>query len=141
MAETTLTGTSIVPSMLYRNAPDAIEWLCRVFGFEKRAVVPGPKKTILHAELTLGAGMLMLGSVQNNTNTRFITQPDEVGGMETRSIYVVVPDVDAVYERAKACGAEIVLDIEDKPHGGRGFACRDLEGRLWYAGSYDPWQR
>jgi uncharacterized glyoxalase superfamily protein PhnB len=127
--------------MLYRNAPKAIEWLCDVFEFEKRAVVPGPKKTILHAELTLGSGMLMLGSVQNNPNSRFIKQPDAVGGVETRSIYVTVTDADAVYGRAKAAGAEIVLEIEDKPHGGRGFACRDLEGRLWYVGSYDPWKR
>jgi uncharacterized glyoxalase superfamily protein PhnB len=125
--------------MLYRNAPEAIEWLCLVFGFEKRTVVPGPDDTILHAELTLGAGMLMLGSVQNNPNSQFIKHPDEVGGVETRSIYVIVSDADAVYDRATGAGAEIVLDIEDKPFGGRGFACRDLEGRLWYAGSYDPW--
>jgi hypothetical protein len=31
-------------------------------------------------------------------------------------------------------------DIEDKPYGGRGFACRDLEGRLRWVGTYDPWQ-
>jgi uncharacterized glyoxalase superfamily protein PhnB len=140
MPETIPNGSPIVPSMMYRNAPDAIEWLCHVFGFEKRIVVPGPDNTVLHAELTLGAGMLMLGSVQNNKNTQLIRQPDEVGGVETRSIYVVVPDADAVYARAKASGAEIVLDIEDKPHGGRGFACRDLEGRAWYVGSYDPWK-
>ena len=35
--------------MAYRNAPEAIEWLCRVFGFEKHAVYPGPDNTIMHA--------------------------------------------------------------------------------------------
>jgi uncharacterized glyoxalase superfamily protein PhnB len=140
MPETTSTGSPIVSSMLYRNAPEAIEWLCRVFEFVKRTVVPGPQNTILHAELTLGGGMLMLGSVQNNTNAKFLKHPDEADGAETRSIYLVVPDADAVYDRAKESGAEVVLEIEDKPYGGRGFACRDLEGRLWYVGSYDPWK-
>ena len=50
--------------MLYRNAPAAIDWLCRVFGFERHAVHPGPDNTIMHAELTLGGGMIMLGSAR-----------------------------------------------------------------------------
>jgi len=38
-----------------------------------------------------------------------------------------------------AAGARIVIDIADQPYGGRGYACRDLEGYLWWFGSYDPW--
>jgi uncharacterized glyoxalase superfamily protein PhnB len=44
-----------------------------------------------------------------------------------------------VYERAKAAGAEIVIDIVTQPYGGRDFTCRDLEGHLWSFGTYDPW--
>jgi hypothetical protein len=56
------TRSTVIPGMHYRNAPDAIEWLCRVFGFEKHAVYAGPGNIIMHAELTLGGGMIMLGS-------------------------------------------------------------------------------
>ena len=140
MPENTPNRTSIVPGMSYRNAPQAIDWLCRVFGFEKHAVAPGPDNTILHAELTLGGGMIMLGSVQDNEQSRFIKQPDEIGGAETRGVYLIVNDADAIYARVKAAGAEILLDIEDKFYGGRGFTCRDLEGRIWNIGTYDPWQ-
>ena len=42
---------------------------------------------------------------------------------------MIVDDADAVYARAKEAGAEIVIAIEDKPYGGRGFTCRDLEGK------------
>ena len=52
---------------------------------------------------------------------------------------MIVSDTDAIYARAKAAGAEILLDIEDKDYGGRGFTCRDLEGHIWSFGSYDPW--
>jgi uncharacterized glyoxalase superfamily protein PhnB len=117
--------SSVVPGMSYRDAPAAIEWLCRVFGFEKHAVYAGPNNTIGHAELTLGSGMVMLGSVQDNDFRRFTKQPNEIGGAETRSISLVVPDADAIYARAKEAGAEILFDIEDKPFGGRGFTCRD----------------
>jgi uncharacterized glyoxalase superfamily protein PhnB len=140
MSENKPHRTSVIPGMAYRNAPEAIEWLCRVFGFEKHAVYPGPDNTIMHAELTLGDGMIMLGSVTSSTQKQLMKQPDEIGGAETRSDNLIVSDADAIYARAKAAGAEIVFDIEDKPYGGRGFTCRDLEGRIWNIGTYDPWQ-
>ena len=66
-------------------------------------------------------------------------QPDEIGGAETQTAYVIVKDADAVYSRAKAAGAKIVIDIKNEDYGGRGFSCRDLEGHLWNFGTYDPW--
>ena len=42
------TRTTIVPGLRYRDAPAAIEWLCRVFGFEKHLVVPSDNDTIAH---------------------------------------------------------------------------------------------
>jgi uncharacterized glyoxalase superfamily protein PhnB len=123
----------------HRDAQSAIEWLCRAFGFEKHLVVPGEGGTIAHAELSFGNGMIMLGSVKKSEFDRLMKQPDEIGGAETQTAYVIVSDADALYARAKAAGAKIVLDIKDEDHGGRGFSCRDLEGRLWNFGTYDPW--
>lgn len=139
MSEKVASGSTIIMGMSYRNAPEAIEWLCRVFGFEKRAVYPGPDNTIMHAELTLGSGMLMLGSLKDDEHSRLMKHPDEIGGAETRGANLIVSDADVVYARAKAAGAEILSDIEDKPYGGRAFACRDLEGRIWNVGTYNPW--
>jgi uncharacterized glyoxalase superfamily protein PhnB len=133
--------SSIIPCLRYRDAPAAIEWLCRVFGFRQQAVYPHADGSIAHAQLMFGGGMVMLGSVTSEPGAwgRMIRQPDEIGGAETQSAYVVVRDPDAVYASAKAAGAEIVRDIQDEDYGGRGFSCRDLEGRLWSFGSYDPW--
>ena len=44
-------NASLIPCLMYRDAPAAIEWLCRAFGFEKHLVVPGEKNTIAHAQL------------------------------------------------------------------------------------------
>ena len=59
--------------------------------------------------------------------------------METQSPYLVVNDADAVYRSVKAAGGVIVIDIKAEDYGGRDFSCRDLEGRLWNVGTYDPW--
>ena len=131
--------STIIPCLRYRNAPAAIDWLCAAFGFERHLVVPGEGNTIAHAQLRLGDAMIMLGSVVDSEYGRLMKQPDEIGGAETQSPYVVVLEVDAHYARAKAAGASIVIDIKDQDHGGRLYSCRDLEGHLWSFGSYDPW--
>jgi len=133
------TRATVIPCLRYRDAPAAIKWLCSTFGFEEQLVVPNPDGTIAHAQLRFGNGMIMLGSVVDSEYGRLIKQPDEIGAAETQSAYVIVSDADAIYQRAKAAGAKIVLDIKDEDYGGRGFTCRDLEGRLWTFGTYDPW--
>jgi uncharacterized glyoxalase superfamily protein PhnB len=133
------TKSTIIPCLRYRNAPAAIEWLCEAFGFEKQGVVPNPDGTIAHAQLSFGNGMIMLGSIVDSEFGRLMKQPDEIGGAETQTAYVIVKDADAVYSRAKAAGAKIVIDIKNEDYGGRGFSCRDLEGHLWNFGTYDPW--
>ncbi|SAI69832.1 PhnB protein [Bordetella ansorpii] len=130
----------IVPCLRYRNARAAIEWLEQAFGFSAHLVVPGPADTILHAQLTLGNGMIMLGSVLDSDFARNMAQPDEIGHRETQSAYVIVDDADALHARAKAAGATILIEIADADYGGRGFTCRDPEGHVWSFGTYDPWQ-
>jgi len=133
------TRATVIPVLRYRNAPAAIDWLCRTFGFEKHLIVPEGDGRIAHAQLGFGNGMIMLASVTDTEFGRLMKQPDEVGGCETLTIYAVVSDADAVYARAKAAGAAILLDIKDEDYGGRGFSCRDLEGHIWSFGTYDPW--
>lgn len=135
------TRATVVPCLRYRDAPKAIEWLCSVFGFEKQLVVPNEDGTIAHAQLSFGNGMVMLGSVSKVETDfgRLTKQPDEIGGTETQSPYLIVTDADLVYQRVTAAGATIEIQIRDEEYGGRGFSCRDLEGHLWSVGTYDPW--
>jgi len=134
------TVCTIIPSLRYRDALKAIDWLCSAFGFEKHAV-HADGDVVHHAQLTFGNGMIMLGSVSNGSPwDRRIAQPDEIGGRETQCPCVIVADADAHYARAKAAGAAIVDPLEAKEYGGKGYSCRDIEGHLWWFGTYDPWQ-
>jgi uncharacterized glyoxalase superfamily protein PhnB len=131
---------SVIPSLRYRNAPAAIDWLCQTFGFKKHLIVGDENGVIHHAELTLGNGMIMVGSAVDSDFGQLMGQPDEFGGRETQCSYLIVPDADAVYAQAQAMGARIVREIRTEDYGGRGFGCYDLEGHLWYIGTYDPWK-
>ena len=112
------TVATVVSCMRDRDAPAAIVWLQRAFG----------------------NGMVMLGSMHDDEFGKLMAHPDEIGGRETQSAYLIVEDADAAYASAKAAGAKIVMEIKDEDYGGRGFSCRDLEGHLWNFGTYDPWQ-
>ena len=131
--------SSVIPALRYRDAPAAIEWLCSVLGFTRHAVYAGAGGEINHAELVLGGGMIMLGSMKEDEHGRRFKSPGELGGVETSSAYIVVPDADAVYTRAQAAGATIVRPLQDMDYGSREFAVSDPEGHTWSVGTYDPW--
>jgi uncharacterized glyoxalase superfamily protein PhnB len=95
---------SISPSLRYKDAPRAIEFLVEAFGFERNTVYENEDGTIAHAELTYGDGMVMLGS----------DKEDGYGSHVGQSwCYVVVDDADAHYAQARAAGAEIVRELTD----------------------------
>ena len=74
--------------------------------------------------------MIMLGSAGDDAFGKLQAPPDPHRPV-TQSPYIIVEDVDAHYARAKAAGAEIVIDIRDEDYGGRGYSARDPEGHLW----------
>lgn len=129
------TPADIYPSLTYDDAPAAIEWLCRAFGFERRLVVPGPDGTILHSELTLGSSVLMVSSPKPEQQR---VGPRSLGEHASHALAVCVADPDAHFERARAAGATITQELRDEDYGSRGYMARDLEGHSWYFGTYRP---
>ena len=134
-AAMTQAAPHIIPCLRYADAPAAIAWLKKAFGFTETMVVPGPDGTIAHAQLAFGSGMIMLGSAQDDALA--LKSPCDLGGI-TQTIYVIVENADAHYARAVLAGAEIVRDLEDTPYGSREYAARDPEGHLWNFGTYRP---
>jgi uncharacterized glyoxalase superfamily protein PhnB len=120
----------IIPTLRYTDAPAAIDFLERAFGFERKAV-HGDGDVIHHAELTYGRGMVMLGSTGRG-DPQFDTRKS--------SAYVIVADPDAVHDRAKAAGAEITRELQDTDYGSREFSATDPEGNVWSFGTYDPFR-
>jgi uncharacterized glyoxalase superfamily protein PhnB len=130
------TGT---PGLLYHNAPAMIEWLCNAFCFEKRMVVPENDK-ILHAHLTFDNGGIMLSSAEEYAYPELCKSTKDAGGVGTVEIIVFVSEIPDHYKKAKQWGTQIIVDLEDKPYGGKGYSGRDPEGHVWAFGSDDAWE-
>jgi uncharacterized glyoxalase superfamily protein PhnB len=129
---------AVVPTMPYHNTVVMVDWLCEAFGFQRRLIVKGEDGTVKHAELTFGESMIMVVPVQDTPFEKLVVHPNQLGGVETQTCYLVVSDVDAHYVKAKAKGAEIIFGVRVEDRGGRGYACRDPEGHMWMFGTYDP---
>jgi len=126
---------TIFPFLRYSDAAAAIAWLVEAFGCERHAVHEAPDGTIAHAELRLGGDIFMLGTAADDFLG--MKTPRQLGAVN-QGLYVVVEDPDAHYARAKAAGAEIIMEPRDMEYGSREYGARDLEGNLWSFGTYRP---
>jgi len=131
----------LMPAMQYKDAPAAIEWFCKVLGYEKKLVVPAGPGMVAHAQLTLGSGMLMLSSTNDTEYGKHMTTPAEIGGKNTQSSLIYIPDdeIEAHFQNAKNNGAIFLVELRSEEYGGRYYSLKDPESHLWSVGSYDPY--
>ena len=133
--------SAIIPCLRYEDAPAAIEFLCSAFGFIRHAVHADPDNPSIvhHAQLVRDGQMIMLSTRADSDHARNapMVSVAEAGG-NTQAPYVIVDDVDAHAEHARAAGADIFREPRDEDYGGRDYSARDPEGYVWSFGSYDP---
>src|SRR5271155_306050 len=131
MLNATDTKQTIYPALRYADAPAAIAWLERVFGFEPN-VIAEHEGAIAHAELRCGHDLVMLGS---SRDPQLGVSPREIGG-RTLGLYVCIADPDERYRRARSEGADVLGELVDTDYGSRNLTVSDLEGHVWTFGTY-----
>lgn len=117
------TDQRIFPYLAYADAPAALEFLRRAFGFEERYRLPMPDGRIGHAEIALGGHVVMLASAYKEMG---FVSPQGLSGIHSQ-IHVLVRDVDAHHQQAEAAGATIAAAPNDE-HGMRTYRALDPEG-------------
>jgi uncharacterized glyoxalase superfamily protein PhnB len=127
----------VVPMIAYADAPRAIDWLARAFGFVERHRITATDGTISHAEMDTGHGVVMLNTPtpayegpklhQNSCEQarKWLSVPWVVDG-----VLVYVDDVDSHFDRARHAGAQILSEPEDGPPARR-YRTEDIEGHRW----------
>lgn len=125
--------SSVSPYLLYSDVDAMLTWLARAFGLSERMRVPGPDGKASHAEMALGDGLVMMGCPGPDYRN-----PKSLGAV-TVLLFVNVDDVSAHCARAKAAGAEIVTEVEQKPYG-LTYAAKDPEGHQWHFAQEDTAQ-
>lgn len=133
------TGT-LIPALQYKDAPAAIEWLCTVLGYSEHLVIPARPKTIAHAQLTQGDGMIMLNSRNDNDYSQHIRTPKEVNEVNTQSplLNIEEAEIAAHYAQAVKAGADILQELKSEEYGGQYYSCKNPEGHLWNTSFYNP---
>jgi PhnB protein len=117
----------VTPYLSYADAPAAIAFLCKAFGFEEKYRLPMPDGRIGHAELVMGPAQVFLASVWAEMGHASVK---DLPGVHCQ-IHCLVEDVDAHYERALAAGATILSKPEDQFYGDRVYRALDSEGQRW----------
>jgi uncharacterized glyoxalase superfamily protein PhnB len=119
------------PTLRARDARGLIKFLVDAFGFEE-TVVYGDGDRVDHAQLSWPpGGGIMLGSARPaGEDDHWPVKPGTFGA------YVVTDDPDAVYAKATAAGAKILMELHETDYGSRDFAAADPEGNRWSFGTY-----
>ncbi|AKU18685.1 VOC family protein [Luteipulveratus mongoliensis] len=123
--------SNIWPGLSYDDAIAARAWL-KALGFEDGTLVQGDDGTAVHHSEMLWpeGGRVMVSTRGTETGSDFDTTPG------SGQIYVVTADPDAVWQRARELGAQVVRDLADSDYGSRGFSIKDTEGNRWSFGTY-----
>jgi uncharacterized glyoxalase superfamily protein PhnB len=122
---------TIGPLLWYRDPKTAIAWLEQAFGFETRLVVESADGGVIHSELTLGDGYIMVVGPPSGK----AVSPAAFGGRSTQSVHVQLKEgLDAHCERARAAGAVVEREPATQPYGDRVYTCVDLEDHPWSFG-------
>lgn len=125
----------IFPTQRYRDPDAAMAWLAQTLGFKEHMVARGEGNIVEHAQMSLGASIIMLGQMRDDAYGRLLGDPD---GRRTDGLYVAVEDVDALHAKVVESGTKIESAPHDTSYGSRDFSCRDPEGNLWCFGTYWP---
>lgn len=115
---------TVVPVLIYEDVAQAIEWLCRTFGFRERLRVAARDGKILHAQLTVAEGAIMLGRAGG------VYGPPRAGEVD-QYVLIHVDDVVAHFQHATSLGAKIVTPPADMPFGERLYTALDFAGHRW----------
>jgi uncharacterized glyoxalase superfamily protein PhnB len=111
---------TVIPVLIYPHVREAVDWLCKAFGFVERVRIGENHRS----QLRFGDGALIVGDVRNER------RPPRLGEV-THSVVVRVDDARVHYERAKANGARILMEPKDFEYGERQYTAEDPAGHQW----------
>jgi uncharacterized glyoxalase superfamily protein PhnB len=118
----------ITPHIFYDDVAAAMDWLVEAFGFGVRLSMTNKSGLVVHGELEVADGLVMLGLTAENPD--WISPLTSQGRVISR-LYIFIDNIDAHYDQAVKCGAKIIRSPKDEFWGDRVYECIDPEGHRW----------
>jgi len=119
--------TTLTPSIVVRDAAQAIEFYKKAFGAKERYRMAGPGGKIMHAEVKIGDAILMLADEMPEMGNK---SPLSIGGSAS-SVMIYTKNVDALFQQAVAAGAKPTMPLGDQFWGDRYGQVTDPYGHVW----------
>ena len=120
---------SVTAYLVVKGASQAIEYYKKVFGATEVFRMDQPDGKVGHAELQIGDSRIMLAD-ENPSMGQGHASAESIGASPV-SLYLYIPNVDAVVERAVAAGAKVLRPVQDQFYGDRNGFIQDPFGHLW----------
>lgn len=121
---------TITPRLVVRDGAAAIAFYRDAFGAEEVGErFTGPTGELIHAEVRIGDSVVMI--TDEAADGAPARSPESLGGIVSAIMASYWEDVDAIWERAVAAGAEVVYPLADQFYGERGGRLRDPFGHQW----------
>src|SRR4051794_15489750 len=103
-------SSKVIPRLFCRDVSAEIEFCKAAFSAVELGRRPGPDGRIIHGLMTISGEMIMIEG-------EFPSLPSRAPAADGTSpvvIFVYVEDVDAAIERAVACGANILIPVQNQ---------------------------
>jgi PhnB protein len=117
---------SVTPSLTCRDAAKAIDFYKKAFGAEEIMRSNSPDGKVSHAEIKIGDSILFI-----NDEFPGMTAAPTPTKTPSVNLFLYVPDVDAIYQRAVAAGARADMPLENMFWGDRFGKITDPYGHQW----------
>ena len=121
---------TVTPRLVVRGGARAIDFYGAAFAAEEvGGRFTDPSGAVIHAEIRIGDSIVMI--TDDTADGAPADAPLMASGTVTAIMATYWPDVDAVWERAVAAGAEVIFPLADQFYGERGGRLRDPFGQQW----------
>ncbi len=123
----------VIPYLCVDGAAAAIDFYVSVFDGVERMRMPMPNGHIGHAEIAIGNALLMLSDEFAEMG---LFSPLKSEGGNSASVMLYLADVDAVFAKATAAGATVLMEPTDQFYGDRSGQFLDPFGHRWIVSTH-----
>jgi PhnB protein len=116
---------TLTPQLVLENAAQTIDWYKKAFGAVEVTRALAPDGKVIHAELRIGDSVFMANDAMMGGKS-----PKTLGGSPA-SLWIYVPDCDALFNQAVGAGAQVGMPLTDQFWGDRSGSVVDPSGYQW----------
>jgi uncharacterized glyoxalase superfamily protein PhnB len=116
--------STVTPYIIVNDAGSVIDFAKQAFGATERMRQLDDSGRVMHAEISIGDSVVMIGEASEH----FSRMP--------ATLHLYVPDSDATYQKAIAAGGKSLREPRTEFYGDRMAGVEDSQGNQWWLATH-----